>query len=145
MSKYNNTKLKGDIAEHSIQLKGLKKGWAVLKPIGDRLPYDLVFDINGKFVRIQIKSAWKAKKEKYYSYIVDSRITKTNRRVMKRTKYSSKDVDFVIAYIEETDESFIFPIKLWLSYKGPVSLSKNKRAKSKSCFENWQLIEKYVK
>jgi hypothetical protein len=40
-----DTKLKGDIAEQATILQALERGWGVLKPIGDRLPYDLVFDI----------------------------------------------------------------------------------------------------
>ncbi len=42
-----DTKLKGDVAEQAAILQGLKRGWGVLKAIGDRLPYDLVFDVNG--------------------------------------------------------------------------------------------------
>ncbi|MEJ2720029.1 MAG: group I intron-associated PD-(D/E)XK endonuclease, partial [bacterium] len=47
-----NTKLKGDVAEQAAVLKALKQGWGVLKPVGDRLPYDLVFDVEGVLVKI---------------------------------------------------------------------------------------------
>jgi hypothetical protein len=40
-----DTKLKGDIAEQAVVLYALKQGWGVLRPVGDRLAYDLVFDI----------------------------------------------------------------------------------------------------
>lgn len=53
-----NTKLKGDIAEQAAILQALKRGWGVLNPVGDRLPYDLVLDVEGKLVRVQVKSAW---------------------------------------------------------------------------------------
>ena len=53
-----NTKLKGDIAEQAVALKALQKGWEVLRPLGDRLPYDLVFDVEGKLFKIQVKAAW---------------------------------------------------------------------------------------
>ncbi len=42
-----DTKLKGDIAEQAAILQAMKHGFGVLKPIGDRLPYDLVFDVSG--------------------------------------------------------------------------------------------------
>ncbi len=45
-----DTKLKGDIAEQAVIYNALKKGWGVLKPIGDRLPYDLVLDIDGSLI-----------------------------------------------------------------------------------------------
>jgi len=52
-----DTKLKGDIAEQAAILKALKRGWAVLVPIGDRLSYDLVFDAKGLLVKVQVKCA----------------------------------------------------------------------------------------
>ena len=36
-----DTKLKGDIAEQAAILQGLKRGWGVLKPVGDRCPMTL--------------------------------------------------------------------------------------------------------
>lgn len=54
-----DTKLKGDIAEQSVALYALKQGWGVLKPLGDRLPYDLVFDVGKSLFKIQVKSAWR--------------------------------------------------------------------------------------
>jgi hypothetical protein len=49
-----DTKLKGDIAEQAAILHALKFGWGVLKPVGDRLPYDLVFDVGGTLVKVQV-------------------------------------------------------------------------------------------
>lgn len=40
-----DTKLRGDIAEQAAVLYALKQGWGALRPVGDRLPYDLVFDV----------------------------------------------------------------------------------------------------
>lgn len=51
-----DTKLKADIAESSVITELLKRGFNVLKPAGDRLPYDLAVDINGKLIRIQVVS-----------------------------------------------------------------------------------------
>jgi PD-(D/E)XK endonuclease len=53
-----DTKIRGDIAEQAAVLHALKRGWGVLKPVGDRLPYDLVFDLNGTLLKIQVKYAW---------------------------------------------------------------------------------------
>jgi hypothetical protein len=33
-----DTKLKGDIAEQAVVLQALKRGWGVLRPVGDRGP-----------------------------------------------------------------------------------------------------------
>jgi len=53
-----STKLKGDIAEQAAILQALQLGWGVLRPIGDRLAYDLVFDVQGILSKIQVKSSW---------------------------------------------------------------------------------------
>ncbi len=50
-----DTKLKGDIAEQAAVFHALKRGWGVLKPVGDRLPYDLVFDVDGVLIKVQVK------------------------------------------------------------------------------------------
>ena len=45
------TNLKGDIAEVAVGLKAMQKGWGVMQPMGNRLPYDLVFDVNGRAIQ----------------------------------------------------------------------------------------------
>jgi len=52
-----STKLKGDLAEQAAVLEALRRGWEVLRPVGDRLSYDLVFDVDGALARIQVKAA----------------------------------------------------------------------------------------
>ena len=84
-----STKLKGDVAEQAVSLKALELGWEVLRPLGDRLPYDLVLDVGGSLVKIQVKAAFlEAKSGKT---VVDTRRTKTNRRVMVRARYTAAD------------------------------------------------------
>jgi len=95
-----DTKLKGDIAEQAAILQALKRGWGVLKTIGDRLPYDLVFDVDGVLIRVQVKAAWFQEEDD--AYVVDNRRTKTNRRIMKRQPYESKDFDFALIYISKS-------------------------------------------
>jgi len=88
-----NTKLKGDIAEQAFVLESLKKGWGVSIPIGDRLSYDLIIDVNNVLFKIQVKSAWYDSNKQ--NYVVDNRRTKTNRRNMVRTPNNEADFDFV--------------------------------------------------
>ncbi len=80
-----DTKLTGDIAEQAAVLQALKRGWGVLKPVGDRLPYDVVFDVNNVLIKIQVKNGWFDNRTQ--NYVVDTRRTKTNRRLMIRDVY----------------------------------------------------------
>jgi hypothetical protein len=118
----------------------LKRGFNVLRPVGDRLPYDLAIDINGKLIRIQVKSAW------FYrgAYKVDARMTKTNRREMVRKYYNKNDFDFAIIYIQDLNIFYIMPQGIFSGYKSEISLVETKKRqrkpKSTEYRENWKLL-----
>lgn len=115
-----NTKLKGDIAEQVAILKLLEKGWGVSKPIGDRLPYDLITDINGKLIKLQVKSAWFNAFDQ--NYCIDVRRTKTNRRHMQRSLYNNQDFDFALVYLPEKRIFYVFPVSVFINFGSTLSL-----------------------
>jgi hypothetical protein len=139
-----DTKLKADIAEAAVITALLKRGFSVLKPVGDRLPYDLAVDVNGKLLRIQVKSAW------YYNgnFTVDTRRTKTNRRQMLRARYGESDFDFAIIYIDRIDAFYVMPISVFASYKSSISLvesdKRQRKPKSAEYRERWDLLSKWA-
>ena len=137
-----DTKLKGDIAEQAVVLYALKQGWGVLKPIGDRLPYDLALDISGSILTIQVKSAWFDTKRQ--NYVVDSRRTKTNRRVMIRENYKVEDFDFAVIFIEELDVFYVMPSGVFISYGSEIHLvetvKRQRKPKSGDYRNAWNLI-----
>jgi hypothetical protein len=142
ITKKVDTKLKGDIAEQAVVLEALKKGWTVLQPIGDRLPYDLVFHIDDKFVKVQVKSAWYD--ERKGNYVVDVRRTKTNRRTMLRDPYLNGDFDFAILYIQELHVFYVMPSDIFNSYGSEIHLVESKKRQRKprsfEYRERWDLI-----
>lgn len=137
-----DTKLKGDIAEQAVVLYALKQGWGVLKPIGDRLPYDLALDISGSILTIQVKSAWFDTKRQ--NYVVDNRRTKTNRRVMIRENYEVKDFDFAVIFIEELDVFYVMPSDVFISYGSEIHLletvKRQRKPKSREYRNAWNLV-----
>lgn len=137
-----STKLKGDIAEQAAILQALEHGWGVLKPIGDRLAYDLVFDIAGVLLKVQVKSSWYD--EKSGNYVVDNRRTKTNRREMLRANYSLKDFDSALVYIQELNLFYVFPVDVFISYGSEIHLveaeKRQRKPKSTIYREAWDLI-----
>ena len=124
-----DTKLKGDIAEQALVLNALKRGWGVLTPVGDRLPYDLVLDIDGTLIKVQVKSAWWDGNKG--NYVVDNRRTKTNRRVMKRENYKAVDFDFAFLYIEEKAIFYIMPAEAFISYGSEIHLVEEEKRQRK--------------
>jgi len=135
-----DTKLKADISESAVTTELLRRGFKVLKPVGDRLSYDLAIDVNGKLLRLQVKSAW------FYNgaYKVDARLTKTNRRQMVRKYYDKNDFDFAIIYIQDINIFYIMPIGVFSSYKSEISLvettKRQRKPKSAEYRECWDLL-----
>ncbi len=137
-----NTKLKGDIAEQSAIVKALKFGWGVLQPIGDRLSYDLVFEINCKFVRVQVKSAWFDDKKE--NYVVDNRRSKTNQQKVVHKQYQKDDFDFALLFIEDLDLFYVMPVEIFISYGSEIHLIETKKRQRKPLSaeyrDAWNLI-----
>ena len=137
-----NTKLKGDIAEQAAILQAMKRGWGVSKPIGDRLPYDLVFDVDGTLVKVQVKSSWFDGPS--CNYVVDNRRTKTNRRVMVREAYKSTDFDFALAYLAGADLFYVFPAEVFIGYGSEIHLveadKRQRKPRSAEYRDAWCLI-----
>lgn len=141
-----DTKLKGDIAEQAVSLFALKSGWGVLRPVGDRHPYDLVLDINGYLFKIQVKSAWYDMNRN--NYVCDTRRTKTNRRVMIRDNYKAKDFDFAVVYIQDLEVYYVFPAEIFNSYGSEIHLvesEKRQRKPRSASYKNaWSLMVEKV-
>jgi hypothetical protein len=137
-----DTKQIGDIAEQAAILQALKRGWGVLKPVGDRLPYDLVFDVQGILVKIQVKSAWFDVSSG--NFVVDNRRTKTNRRYMIRRAYQTSDFDFALIYLAEIDLFYVLPIDVFCGYGSEIHLveadRRQRKPRSAAYRDAWMLI-----
>ena len=137
-----DTKLKSDIAESAVITRLLQKGFKVLRPFGDRLPYDLAVDLEGKMFRIQVKSAWGSNG----IYNVDSRRTKTNRRKMLRSRYAKDDFDFAVLYIEGLDVFYVMPQDVFDSYKSGIRIvekvTRQRTPRSRQYREAWDLLKR---
>ena len=141
-----STKLTGDITEQAAVFHALKRGWGVLKPVGDRLPYDLVFDVRGTLVKVQVKTAWFD--EARGNYVVDNRRTKTNRRVMVREVYTPSDFDFALAYLPDRDLFYVFPVAVFISYASEIHLveagKRQRKPRSAAYRDAWALIQQWA-
>lgn len=129
------SKQKGDIAEHRTLYELLKRGYNVFKPVGDRLPYDLLMETENGFQRIQIKLAWPHDK----GFVVDFRRHQTNRKEYKHTKYTKEDFDYLIAWMKEPDTFFVFPVS-FVETCSSVKMLGPKSNKSDDYREAWHLI-----
>lgn len=141
-----DTKLKGDIAEQAAVFHALKRGWGVLKPVGDRLAYDLAFDVDGVLIKVQVKYAWYD--EPSGNYVVDNRRTKTNRRLMIREAYKQSDFEFALVYIEKLDLFYVFPVSEFIGYGSEIHLveadKRQRKPRSAKYRDAWELIRQWA-
>ena len=137
------TKQKGDVAEYRVITELLQRGFDVLTPCGDRLPYDLAIDLGEKIIRVQVKLAWFYVREDAYK--IDVRRSQTNRRVCKKSKYSPDDFDFLIAWIADLDVFYVFPSEVACTYAGEITMvegKKRQRPPAAAAYrEAWDLIK----
>lgn len=91
-----DNKLKGDIGETAITLKLLRAGLNVFKPVGDRLPYDLLVEKDGTYKRIQCKY----RKPTKYGH---TQIKLSNRSGSSAVNYDKTTIDAIAVYCPETE------------------------------------------
>ncbi|MBI4343681.1 MAG: endonuclease [Candidatus Omnitrophica bacterium] len=137
-----DTKLTADVAESAVVTELLKRGFRVLQPVGDRLPYDLAVECDGRLLRIQVKSAWYERSKGLYT--VDVRRTKTNRRLMVRAQYAKDDFDFAILYLADRHVFYVMPVVVFISYGSGISLveteKRQRQPRSAAYRERWDLL-----
>lgn len=113
----------------------------MLRPVGDRLSYDLGVDLGEKFIRLQVKSAWFNERAK--CYVVDTRRTKTNRRRILRKRYDKDDFDFAIIYLADLN-FYIMPVSVFCRYGSTVTFvesdKRQRKPKSANYRERWDLL-----
>ena len=137
-----DTKLKADVAESAVATELLKRGFRVLRPVGDRLPYDLALDCGGRLLRVQVKCAWYDASKRLYT--VDARRTKTNRRRMIHDRYAATDFDFAVLYVADRGVFYVMPAAVFTSYRSGISLveaeKRQRRPRSEAYRERWDLL-----
>lgn len=99
-----DTKAKGDVSEACVVAALVKKGKVVLKPLGDRQRYDLVIDDNGRFIRVQVKTA-----KKYGETLVFRNRSIVRVRGKYEQRFYSGEVEFFGVYCPEVDACYLVP------------------------------------
>jgi prevent-host-death family protein len=104
----HDTNHKGNVAEAAIAAAAVNLGIPVLRPQFEHGRYDLVFEVDGRFVRVQCKSAPR------HGDVVVVRLSghRMTTRGSVRSTYSVDEIDAVVAYCEELDECYWLPIEL---------------------------------
>ena len=100
--------LKGNIAELRIAAEATRLGIPVLRPMAEHTRYDLMFEVAGRFFRIQCK--WASRQ----GDVVVVRLI-ANRRGPSgfiRRPYTAEEIDAVAAYCDDTGRVYLLPMDL---------------------------------
>ncbi len=100
-----DTKAAGDITEAVVLAEFLKAGFSVLVPFGDNRRYDLVVEADGRFLRVQCKTAslcgWKGD---------DACIRFKARSGVHKSRPYRGQADLFAAYSPDTRQVYILPV-----------------------------------
>lgn len=100
-----NTNIIGKTTELEVLLYVTKKGYSVSIPFGDKDRYDQIWDINGKLVKVQVKTSHNYTKNN--GSAIQFKTTGTSNG--KTTCYSKQDIDYFATFWE--GQVYVVPVE----------------------------------
>lgn len=98
----SNTKDVGIVSELKVLTELVSMGFVVSQPYGDNAPYDFIVDIEGKLLKVQVKTCIE-----YSDGSLKISLSKRDGvKRIKRTPYHSLDIDAIIAYSRKYNQFF---------------------------------------
>ena len=100
------SKEKGNLTELQCLTAFYKLGHSVSIPYGDNCRYDFILDVNGKLLKIQVKTS------KYVSdgcFLFSTRSTRVNSRGVINTTYTKDDIDYFATFYN--DKCYLVPVE----------------------------------
>lgn len=102
----NDTKQKGLVTELQCETYFVKLGYTVLTPLGEDSRYDFVIDVDGKFLRIQVKTC-KVLDDKFSFYATSTRVN--SKGVIKKF-YDKTQIDYFATFCNEV--CYLIPVEM---------------------------------
>jgi hypothetical protein len=101
-----NHKKRGQWAELRFMAKAAELGYELAKPLGDTTQYDVVLDLDGRFISVQVKSTvYQASGLKHGNFVAGL----YHARGSSRRCYQQSDFDYVAVYCIPKDIWYISP------------------------------------
>lgn len=99
-----NVNIKGKVSELEILTLITKLGYSVSIPFGDKDKYDQIWDINGKLIKVQIKtSRWKNESK---TGIIFNCYSVSNK---KKHNYTKEEIDYFATFWE--GKCYLVPVE----------------------------------
>ena len=128
-----NSKQRGEWVEIKFMAEAAGRGLTVLKPHGDSARFDCVVTSGGRLYRVQVKSAFSMSDYAYRGTTIGSK---------QRSRFSSKEIDFLVAYVFPCDAWYIIPAR---AVDGKMDFAvfpqrRNSRGRYERYREAWHLL-----
>ena len=137
---FNESQIKGLSCELKCALKFIERGFIVSVPYGNTSRYDLLVDAgNGKFFRIQCKTAHQNENGSYTINTANQQFTATARRVK---HYDKTQIDFICSIIEE--QLVVIPVDFISNCQSKIFRSHTYPPKNNSCYSTCNWIDDYT-
>lgn len=92
-----NSKQKGNLTELQCLTAFYEQGCHVSLPYGENSRYDMIVDVNGKLLRVQVKTS-SLKKEDENAIEFSCRSTRVNSQGTVSNKYTSDEIDYFATF-----------------------------------------------
>lgn len=139
--KFGTLKERGEWVELQFMAAAASRGYHVLKPWGDSLPYDVAIDQSGNLMRVQVKSSSVRNGTGYFCQF--------RRNALAKHPYTVDEVDLFAAYIIPENTWYLIPAVVILKPTRkvgltvyPVTALKQDRYKYERYREAWGLLAK---
>lgn len=128
-------KQQGELAEMGFMFKAAGLGFGVAKPWGESERYDFALDTGKRFVRVQVKSTYVARRQSY------SVIARRSHNLA----YTAEQIDFLVAYIVAEDAWYVIPVEAFAPRKQlefhPSGSKYKGRGRYEKYREAWDLMK----
>ena len=104
----NHTQI-GDITEQRYILYCMERNIPISKPLNNNLPYDSIIEINGKLLKVQVKTGYENDVE--YGFMFNTRSTSKNYTEITIKNYIGLIDGFITWYERIPDKFFYIPIE----------------------------------
>lgn len=131
-------KERGEWAELLFMAKAAELGFKLSKPWGESAPYDVVIDLRGRFVRVQVKSTMA--RVRFMRTHYKQNMYEIHARRNSGRPYQVSDFDFLAVYIIPEDLWYIVPVSVAVHWRTMRVIPGGKVNRHAQYEEAWHLL-----
>lgn len=129
------TKIKGLTTELQCQISFTQLGYNISVPLSEDCRYDFIADINGKLLRVQVKTC----REEENGIIFSTKSSHLSAQGSIQHSYSDEDIDVFATYYN--NQCYLIPVKQCGVSSKKLLFTKNSNNQTGDLLEDYQLLK----